>query len=466
MKRTNWPRLNTLSTQVSGRRLGDAGAAQSRLRSYFPGSTKFPLMLGSVCCLGMVTSLFAALPAQAAVGDGDSFSSDLTSELWLGRPAEPTPNGAEITKQLLVVPGITLMGSASESPFLSEPFARLVPDFSRLVPDTTTSATNTSVGLPTSIPTPSQSQPTSETVTVVQVPTANIATETFGQSMGLGSLSMLDGSSMLSTRPVNFLTATGLGNNLLASAELLGMPAITSAPPLPPIAVATPVAAVVPPVPVTPPSAVAPTVAPTVTVAPQEAAPSSFAPTAPVPSPSTLPFRSQQLAQAIDLQILAPIARRTIIPRLPNLDLPPLPGADRLLPGDSATPALTQGFTWPAQGVFTSGYGYRWGRMHRGIDIAGPVGTPIFAAAEGVVVTAEWNSGGFGNLVEIRHADGSKTLYAHNNRILVRVGQQVAQGEQISEMGSTGRSTGPHLHFEIHPMGRGAVNPMVFLSRS
>jgi murein DD-endopeptidase MepM/ murein hydrolase activator NlpD len=171
------------------------------------------------------------------------------------------------------------------------------------------------------------------------------------------------------------------------------------------------------------------------------------------------------LAQAIDLQILAPIARRTIIPRLPNLDLPPLPGADRLLPGDSATPALTQGFTWPAQGVFTSGYGYRWGRMHRGIDIAGPVGTPIVAAAEGVVVTAGWNSGGFGNLVEVRHADGSKTLYAHNNRILVRVGQQVAQGEQIAEMGSTGRSTGPHLHFEIHPMGRGATNPMVFLSR-
>jgi murein DD-endopeptidase MepM/ murein hydrolase activator NlpD len=437
----------------------------------------------------MVTSLFAALPAQAAVGDGEVFSAGMTSELWLGRPIEPAPNSAEVTNQFVIVPGITLIGSAPESPFLAEPFARLVPDFSRLAPDP-----NFSASLPTPIPTASQSKSTSETVTVVQVPTTNISTETFGQPRSFAGLSILDGSSMLSTRSINFLTANGLGNTLLASADLLGMPAVTSATPITPIAVATPVS-VAPPVPVTPLVPVAPPipVAPPVPAAPPvtlpvavespvaavpptpvdptiavalPAAPTSFAPAAPAPAPSTLPFRNQQLAQAIDLQILAPIARRTIIPRLPNLDLPPLPGADRLLPGDSTTPALTQGFTWPAQGVFTSGYGYRWGRMHRGIDIAGPVGTPIVAAAEGVVVTAGWNSGGFGNLVEVRHADGSKTLYAHSNRILVRVGQQVAQGEQIAEMGSTGRSTGPHLHFEIHPTGRGATNPMVFLSRS
>jgi murein DD-endopeptidase MepM/ murein hydrolase activator NlpD len=142
-----------------------------------------------------------------------------------------------------------------------------------------------------------------------------------------------------------------------------------------------------------------------------------------------------------------------------------LPGADRLLPNAGGS-ALTQQFAWPARGVFTSGYGPRWGRMHRGIDIAGPVGTPIVAAADGVVVTAEWNSGGFGNLVEIQHTDGSKTLYAHNNRMFVRPGQAVTQGEQIAEMGSTGRSTGPHLHFEIHPAGQGATNPMMFLNRS
>uniref|UniRef100_B8HSE9 Peptidase M23 n=1 Tax=Cyanothece sp. (strain PCC 7425 / ATCC 29141) TaxID=395961 RepID=B8HSE9_CYAP4 len=159
----------------------------------------------------------------------------------------------------------------------------------------------------------------------------------------------------------------------------------------------------------------------------------------------------------------AAIVKRSIFPQLPNLDLPPLLSPDRYLPGDR--PALTAQFIWPAQGVFTSGFGPRWGRMHRGIDIAAPIGTPIVAAASGVVVTSGWNSGGFGNLIEIRHPDGSLTLYAHNNRLLARVGQQVEQGQQIAEMGTTGRSTGPHVHFEIHPAGMGAVNPMLFLNR-
>lgn len=131
---------------------------------------------------------------------------------------------------------------------------------------------------------------------------------------------------------------------------------------------------------------------------------------------------------------------------------------------DPNTPnTFTEGFIWPSRGVLTSGYGRRWGRMHRGIDIAGPIGTPIMAAASGEVINAGWNSGGYGNLVKIRHADGSVTLYAHNSRILVRTGQVVAQGQQISEMGSTGRSTGPHLHFEIRPNGSTAVNPIAFL---
>lgn len=122
------------------------------------------------------------------------------------------------------------------------------------------------------------------------------------------------------------------------------------------------------------------------------------------------------------------------------------------------------GYIWPAKGTFTSGYGWRWGRMHRGIDVAGPVGTPIMAAADGEVITAGWNSGGFGNLVKIKHPDGSITLYAHNQRIRVRRGQQVKQGQHISDMGSTGFSTGPHLHFEIHRDGK-AKDPMVFLAR-
>jgi murein DD-endopeptidase MepM/ murein hydrolase activator NlpD len=127
----------------------------------------------------------------------------------------------------------------------------------------------------------------------------------------------------------------------------------------------------------------------------------------------------------------------------------------------TGTPTI--GFNWPAAGSLTSRYGRRWGRMHRGIDIAGPVGTPIYAAADGVAIVAGWHSGGYGNLVEIRHSDGTVTRYAHNSRLSVSVGQIVRQGQQIAAMGSTGQSTGSHLHFEIRPGGGGAVNPIAYL---
>lgn len=120
-------------------------------------------------------------------------------------------------------------------------------------------------------------------------------------------------------------------------------------------------------------------------------------------------------------------------------------------------------FVWPAAGKLTSKFGRRWGRMHKGIDIAGPVGTPIHAAADGTVVAAGWSSGGYGNLVEIRHNDGTTTRYGHNSRLSVSVGQTVRQGQQVAEMGSTGHSTGSHLHFEIRPGGTTAVNPMAYL---
>lgn len=145
-------------------------------------------------------------------------------------------------------------------------------------------------------------------------------------------------------------------------------------------------------------------------------------------------------------------------------ELPPLGAADMYLP-KPGTSAPFKGYIWPAKGVLSSGYGWRWGRMHRGIDVAAPVGTPIFAAASGVIVRAGWNSGGYGNLVDIKHPDGSLTRYAHNNRILVRAGQEVEQGQHIAEMGSTGFSTGPHLHFEVHAAGKGAINPIALLPR-
>jgi YD repeat-containing protein len=136
-------------------------------------------------------------------------------------------------------------------------------------------------------------------------------------------------------------------------------------------------------------------------------------------------------------------------------------------PGDrfptTRTGETSISFLWPAAGKLTSRFGRRWGRMHKGIDIAGPVGTPIHAAADGIVVVAGWSSGGYGNLVEIRHTDGTTTRYGHNSRLSVSVGQTVRQGQQVAEMGSTGNSTGSHLHFEIRPGGTNAVNPMAYL---
>jgi murein DD-endopeptidase MepM/ murein hydrolase activator NlpD len=100
-------------------------------------------------------------------------------------------------------------------------------------------------------------------------------------------------------------------------------------------------------------------------------------------------------------------------------------------------------------GVVTSCYGQRWGRMHAGVDIAGPNGTPILAAGAGVVVRAG-EAAGYGNAVLIDHGNGFLTHYGHMSRIAVRAGEHVAVGQQIGDEGSTGHSTGPHLHFEVH----------------
>jgi murein DD-endopeptidase MepM/ murein hydrolase activator NlpD len=140
-----------------------------------------------------------------------------------------------------------------------------------------------------------------------------------------------------------------------------------------------------------------------------------------------------------------------------SLKLPPLPSSQAYLPD------IFDGYAWPAEGVLTSGYGWRSGRMHEGIDIAAPIGTPVLAAAAGIVTGAGWHEG-YGNLIKLEHLDGSITLYAHNNRILVTHGQQIKQGEQIAEMGNTGRSTGPHLHFEIHLRNEQIVDPLTLLT--
>ena len=100
-------------------------------------------------------------------------------------------------------------------------------------------------------------------------------------------------------------------------------------------------------------------------------------------------------------------------------------------------------------------------RMHRGVDFSGFVGEPILAIASGVVTYASAN-GGYGNLVELEHTNGYRTRYAHNDKILVALGAVVTKGQQIATLGSSGRSTGPHLHFEVRQHGK-ALDPQYFI---
>ena len=125
---------------------------------------------------------------------------------------------------------------------------------------------------------------------------------------------------------------------------------------------------------------------------------------------------------------------------------------------------------WPVAGPISSYYGYRTSpggigsTFHEGVDIAGDYGTPISATAAGTVTQAGW-VGGYGYLVEVKHADGIVTRYGHNSAVLVYEGQHVDQGSMIALMGSTGNSTGPHCHYEVRIHGE-AVDPMYFLPQN
>ncbi len=121
-------------------------------------------------------------------------------------------------------------------------------------------------------------------------------------------------------------------------------------------------------------------------------------------------------------------------------------------------------FVMPTKGVWTSGFGYRWGVLHGGIDIANSIGTPVLAASDGVVIDAG-PSGGYGNWVKLRHSDGTVTLYGHLSAWTVAVGQRVWAGDQIAKMGNTGNSTGPHLHFEVLLNGSDRVDPVGWLAK-
>lgn len=124
-------------------------------------------------------------------------------------------------------------------------------------------------------------------------------------------------------------------------------------------------------------------------------------------------------------------------------------------------------YLWPLKGknYVSSGYGMRWGKHHNGIDIPAKTGTPIRAAKEGKVTFSGWHFGGYGFLTIISHYDGTSTYYAHARKNLYRKGKWVKKGKIIAEVGSSGNTTGPHLHFEIRKMGT-AINPMEFYSMS
>lgn len=131
-------------------------------------------------------------------------------------------------------------------------------------------------------------------------------------------------------------------------------------------------------------------------------------------------------------------------------------------------------YVWPAHGSFTGNFGIDTingaYRKHKGIDIAAPKGTNIYASRAGTVVYAGWNNGGYGKLIIIEHDNGTQTYYAHNTTILVSVGDLVYQGQHIGEMGATGRVTGVHCHFEIRVgaytglYSGTPVDPMKYLS--
>lgn len=130
----------------------------------------------------------------------------------------------------------------------------------------------------------------------------------------------------------------------------------------------------------------------------------------------------------------------------------------------SASSSSSISCMWPANGVLSSGYGMREGGFHKGIDIALPSGSNIYAFADGIVSFSGWDNGGYGNLVIISHANNLETYYAHNSKLLVKCSQPVKKGQLIALSGNTGDSDGPHCHFEIRK-NEIPFDPLILLKR-
>lgn len=190
-----------------------------------------------------------------------------------------------------------------------------------------------------------------------------------------------------------------------------------------------------------------------------------------------LPFEPEQTYRVKRGDTLWAIARRLRVDLRELIDRNGIQNPDRLQVGELLAIPVTPGapapvrvalasrepgrLGWPLWGEITSGYGWRGGEFHHGLDIAGESETVIRAAASGKVSFAGWKNGIYGRTVMIEHGDLT-TLYAHNSANLVREGQWVEKGQAIARVGSTGRTTGPHLHFEVY-RGGGTVDPRRYL---
>lgn len=154
-----------------------------------------------------------------------------------------------------------------------------------------------------------------------------------------------------------------------------------------------------------------------------------------------------------------------IIDPLTSPDANPTEAAAKLTPSatymtaDKGSTADGRTVVFPTEGIFTSPYGMRWGRMHQGIDIGNGIGTPIYSVMDGTVISAG-PAQGYGKWVRVQHANGEISVYGHVHSYSVSVGDKVKAGDQIATMGNEGHSTGPHLHFEIRPDGAAPVDPV------
>jgi murein DD-endopeptidase MepM/ murein hydrolase activator NlpD len=150
-----------------------------------------------------------------------------------------------------------------------------------------------------------------------------------------------------------------------------------------------------------------------------------------------------------------------IIPGADSIKTPPQTSIKKATASSNTSTSLSRGGVWPALGTITSKFGQRWGKDHEGIDIAASIGTNVKAFMGGKVSFSGWQDG-YGNLVIIDHGNGLKTYYGHNSKLLVKAGETVDTSAVIAKSGNTGRSTGPHIHFEVRKNGT-PVNPIPYL---